>query len=686
MALMTLLGKRARARAPTKGSNGAPGAVRTRARSRAEGGSAGTQRPSTLPLVPESATATLSAPGQALDPRTIGELGPTLRPLVAAARPSRIALAGQKLSVGGVTDREERHADEVAGAAVRELDSRREGRAAPPPLSAAERHNLEAVRVHTDAVAAGSAELLGAEAYAVPGHIVFGPARYDPASRAGRRLIAHELVHALSAPVTAPALRRQPKTTPAPPPPLQYDTGAQTFSPPASGTKLDDLKSEVAAKQASGDLGKTVSVTGATAGSDAELYLWNALVQRAAKSNWGTEVDSVTAIGPAPAGGVAPLGQITIQLDASGNAHATLIASGGLPAITPAKDVQTAKASLVADFGFSKVVDGSATWTPEELSKVSAALSRLPQTDRGALSGVDLVRQATIVGPDGKPRSGQFSTNQGINAAGTTLTDTRQLEIADSAFSHDATSFIGGAGTAAPMSFETILHETGHAVEEKARLDAKHAELAAEGTVKQGLTAAGAAVATVNAASTASATTFNAYSDAQKKASNAYFRALQAAIGAINKFANETSSSAHPASEQAAQKTITARDKAKAALPAGNPAIADWAALSDAQDKWFTSAQASADARSKLGTAKAATAAVSATVAGGPASKRLKAFVDFVTAQKINPLTTYAKDNWPAHPEEFYAEAYSLWLNDPDYLTSQLPALKTWFDQGNYRV
>ena len=684
--MMTLLGKRARARAPIKGGAGAPGAVRRRASTRAARSGAGTQRPSTLPLVPESATATLSAPGQRLDPRAIGELGPALRPLVAAGRPSRVAPTREHLSVGGVTDREERQADEFAGAAIRELGSRREGRTAPPALSAAERHRLEAVRIHTDAVAAGSAELLGAEAYAVPDHIVFGPSRYDPASLAGRRLLAHELVHALSAPATAPVLRRQPKTTPAPPPPLQYDTGAQTFSPPAPGTKLDDLKDQVTAKQTSGELGKTVSVTGATAGTPAELYLWNALVQRAAKSNWGTELDSVTAIGPAPAGGAAPLGRITIQLDASGNAHAMLIASGGLPAISQFKDVQTATASLVAAFGFSKVVDGSATWTPTELSTVSAALSRLPQTDRAALNGVDLVRQATIVGPDGKPRGGQFSANQSINAAGTTLTDTRQLEIADSAFSNDAISFIGGAGAAGPMSFETILHEAGHAVENKARLDAKHAELAAQGTVNRALAASGTAVATVNAASTAAATTFNAYSDAQKQASKAYFRALQAAIGAIDKFANETSSNAHPASEQAAQKTITARDKEKAALPAGNPAIADWAALSAAQDVWFASAQTSADARSKLKTAKDATAAVSATVAGAPGSKRLKAFVDFVNAQKIKPLTTYAKDNWPAHPEEFYAEAYSIWLNDPDYLASQLPALKTWFDQGNYRV
>jgi hypothetical protein len=641
--------------------------------------------------VPAGALTVLRNPGRPLDPSTIATLGPAMRALAPIAGRSRPDVHSQQLRVGAPGDVEERRADRFADEAIRESDSRTAG-----GLTAPERRAVEAVRVHTDADAENSAELLGAEAYAVGGHIVFGPGRYDPASRVGRRLIAHELAHVLAEPQAAPVLRRQPKPAP-PPPPLRYETGSQTFNPPGPGVKLADVKSQVAAKQTSGDLGKNISVLGVTAGTDAELFVWNALAQRADKSNWGTELDAVTAIGPAPAiapppaggpapaRGVAPVGRMTIQIDASGNATAILVASGGLPAIPQFKDVKSASASLTSTFGISNVVDGSSKWTPGELSKVSAALSRLSAADRAALRGVELVRQATITGPDGKPRDGQFTANQAVDSAGV-VTDTRQLEIADSAFADDATSFIGGAATAGPMSFETILHESGHAVEQHERLEAKHAEFAAQGAVNQAVGATNTALATVNAASTASATTFNGYPAAQQHASLAYFNALQRALGAINKFANETGTSAHPPSEKAAQAAITARDKAKAALPAGNPAITDWAALSAAQDTWFSAAQTGAAARAQLDAAKHKTAAVSATVAGGPASKRLKAFVDFVTSKKIQPLTTYAKDNWPGHPEEFYAEAYSLWLNDPEYLASQVPALKTWFDQGKYQI
>jgi hypothetical protein len=51
------------------------------------------------------------------------------------------------------------------------------------------------VRIHTGAEAERSAAEVGAQAYTVGSHVVFGAARYDAAGRAGRRLIAHELTH-----------------------------------------------------------------------------------------------------------------------------------------------------------------------------------------------------------------------------------------------------------------------------------------------------------------------------------------------------------------------------------------------------------------------------------------------------------------------------------------------------------
>ncbi|WP_307853191.1 DUF4157 domain-containing protein [Kitasatospora sp. RG8] len=56
-------------------------------------------------------------------------------------------------------------------------------------------HDFSRVRVHTDATAAESAAGLGAAAYTVGRDIVFAANRYDPATRSGRLLLAHELGH-----------------------------------------------------------------------------------------------------------------------------------------------------------------------------------------------------------------------------------------------------------------------------------------------------------------------------------------------------------------------------------------------------------------------------------------------------------------------------------------------------------
>ncbi|WP_316754621.1 eCIS core domain-containing protein [Streptomyces herbicida] len=55
--------------------------------------------------------------------------------------------------------------------------------------------DLGHVRVHTDAGAATTALVRGAEAYTTGPDIVFAPGRYAPGTRAGDSLIAHELTH-----------------------------------------------------------------------------------------------------------------------------------------------------------------------------------------------------------------------------------------------------------------------------------------------------------------------------------------------------------------------------------------------------------------------------------------------------------------------------------------------------------
>ena len=58
-------------------------------------------------------------------------------------------------------------------------------------------HDLSHVRIHTNPEAAESARAVKAQAYTVGNNIVFGEGEYSPHTLAGRRLLAHELVHTL---------------------------------------------------------------------------------------------------------------------------------------------------------------------------------------------------------------------------------------------------------------------------------------------------------------------------------------------------------------------------------------------------------------------------------------------------------------------------------------------------------
>jgi len=58
-------------------------------------------------------------------------------------------------------------------------------------------HDFSKVRIHTDDQAAESARAINALAYTVGRDIVFGQGQYQPNTRAGAKLVAHELAHVL---------------------------------------------------------------------------------------------------------------------------------------------------------------------------------------------------------------------------------------------------------------------------------------------------------------------------------------------------------------------------------------------------------------------------------------------------------------------------------------------------------
>ena len=55
--------------------------------------------------------------------------------------------------------------------------------------------DLSSVRVHTGAASQAAAESVGAKAYTVGQNIHFGVGHYDPSSRDGQHLLAHEVAH-----------------------------------------------------------------------------------------------------------------------------------------------------------------------------------------------------------------------------------------------------------------------------------------------------------------------------------------------------------------------------------------------------------------------------------------------------------------------------------------------------------
>ena len=68
-------------------------------------------------------------------------------------------------------------------------------------------HDFSQVRVHADARAAQSAQAVSALAYTVGPEVAFGEGNYQPASEAGRRLIAHELAHVVQQQHARPAVQ-----------------------------------------------------------------------------------------------------------------------------------------------------------------------------------------------------------------------------------------------------------------------------------------------------------------------------------------------------------------------------------------------------------------------------------------------------------------------------------------------
>jgi len=114
-----------------------------------------------------------------------------------------------------------------------------------------------------------------------------------------------------------------------------------------------------------------------------------------------------------------------------------------------------------------------------------------------------------------------------------------------------------------------------------------------------------------------------------------------------------------------AEAAMTHSQTEREAVPVGDSALAAFDGVQAAQQAWL-------DALKKA-------------VKLGDRTRRVHRFMLFVTNARITPFTQYARDNWPDKPGEFYAEAYSLFIADPEFLKRNQPLLHGWFAAGNYK-
>jgi hypothetical protein len=121
-----------------------------------------------------------------------GHLADATSPLATAARQRR--LVQRRRGQGG-------DARDVAPGAEAELERADAQTGAPLPDGLKQKFegslgaDLSAVRVHTGAPSAQAAKAVGAQAYTTGRDIHFAEGKYDPASRGGQELLAHEVAH-----------------------------------------------------------------------------------------------------------------------------------------------------------------------------------------------------------------------------------------------------------------------------------------------------------------------------------------------------------------------------------------------------------------------------------------------------------------------------------------------------------
>ena len=277
-------------------------------------------------------------------------------------------------------------------------------------------------------------------------------------------------------------------------------------------------------------------------------------------------------------------------------------------------------ARLTSDFGFASVTGWSGGKAAAEISVVIAAFDLLKSQAPQSVSALAGVELIRVQSL-GPTRAGEFFAGSQV-ALGETSDVKPYLKLADRAFGSDDSQFLGGGGAPTAPTVPASFQAVLHEV--------------------------GHAVE----------------SQPLRSARDDLVRAKAEAAAAAKVVAGD------PAAYEA---------ELKAAQRKGKRAVASFYERKKTEYDRSVAAQEAAAGRER----SAADQLRDTRDASGN-TKRLQKFVDLVKTNNINRFTKYSADNWAQHPEEFYAEAYSLWLADPTFLRTNYRMVYDFFAGGDY--
>lgn len=422
-------------------------------------------------------------------------------------------------------------------------------------------------------------------------------------------------------------LQRDTPRTPGPgnrpppaPEPPDYDRDPKSIAMPPRGLTKADVTRQLNQLVTQRKL-TTYAVSGIPNGSQAEIFLLSLIFAVADRSRWGSEIDLVTAVGwPASAQAPAPKGRVTVRLDRQGNVTAELIGTGPVPAV-PQTTFAAGSARLTgADFGFASVAGWSGQ-KPQDASEISIVIAALELLRARSPQSVAALAGVELIRVATLPQNRAGEFFAGSSTAlGQAADVPASLKVADRAFDSDAVMFLGGSGSPTVPASFQLVLH-----------EVGHA--VANQDLRTARTASVKAIGEAQAAATLVAGDPAAYDAAQKAARRKGRRALEDFYKAQAEAYRRNTA----ASDAANQRKIEASDRLNATR---DPASGQ--------------------------------------------TKRLKKFVDLVTANNIRRFTKYSADNWASQPEEFYAEAYSLWLTDPTFLRTNYRVVFEFFETGEF--